>query len=347
MSPEQYEGLDPTYQSDIYSLGVVLYEALTGQLPFGPQPSSDLWRFYSQSHLYAPVVPIGSLRTDVPAWLEEVVLICLAKDPLARFANGQALVDYLAGRHVSAQSSSAQPVPGLTLPAPEWAVKNQPVPAANQPVDAPRGAPSIPPANAQTAHRVEPPPVTRHAPSVKPKGKGSRFVGIGLLLLGLAAGTYWLFSSSGSGGEEGIKQARALQQAGQYTEAAEIYQRLIDQGEPSAYKPLFRLYMGGHVGGEERCRKAFDLLRAAADADDYQACNLLGYVYEYGEYINRETGAVICRYEPNAKLAFEYVQKAAMGGNIEAMRQLATYYQRGFGTDADEQQAAYWRQKMP
>lgn len=349
MSPEQYEGLDPSYQSDIYSLGVVLYEALTGELPFGPQPSSDLWRFYSQSHLHASVVPISSLRTDVPAWLEEVVLICLAKDPLARFANGQALVNYLASRVVSPESSSNQPTPqpvaGLTLPAPEWAVRKRPGPAQNEPIDVPRIASSMPPPSPQAAPRYEPPPVTRPQPSAKP-GRGSRrLVGIGLLLLGIAAGAYWLLSS-GSVGED-IKQARALEQAGQYSQAAAIYQRLIDQGDPSAHKPLFKMYMGGHIGGEQRCRKAFDLLKAAADADDYQACNVLGYVYEYGEYINRETGKVICQYEPNAELAFQYVQKAATAGNVEAMRQLATYYERGFGTAVDEQQAAHWREKEP
>ena len=346
MSPEQYEGLDPSYQSDIYSLGVVLYEALTGQLPFGPQPSSDHWRFYSQSHLHAPVVPIGSLRTDVPLWLEEVVLICLDKDPLARFANGQALVSYLVSRGVSPESSSSQPVAGLTLPAPEWAVRRQPGPTTNQPTDTLGVAPSMPPTNPQATPRYETPPVAGPTPPAKPeRGSRRRLVGIGLLLLGLAAGAYWLLSS-GSVGED-IKQARVLEQDGQYNQAAEIYQRLIDQGDPSAYKPLFALYMDGHIGGEQRCRKAFDLLRAAADADDYRACNVLGYVYEYGEYINRETGQVTCQYEPNAGLAFQYVQKAAMGGNMEAMRQLATYYERGFGTGVDEQQAAYWRQKEP
>ena len=343
MSPEQYEGLDPSYQSDIYSVGVVLYEALTGQLPFGPQPSSDLWRFYSQSHLHAPVVPIVSLRTDVPTWLEEVVLICLAKDPRARFANGQALVNHLTSRGIPPESFSSQPVAGLTLPGPEWAARKQPGPATNQPIDVPRVAPSMPPPNPQAAPRYEPPPVTRPKPPAKP-GRGSRrLIGIGLLLLSMAAGAYWLLSS-GSVGED-IKQARALEQDGQYSQAAAIYQRLIDQGDPSAYKPLFTLYMEGHIDEEQRCRKAFDLLRAAADADDYQACNVLGYVYEYGEYINRETGQVICQYEPNAGLAFQYVQKAAMAGNVEAMRQLATYYGRGFGTAVDEQQAAYWRQK--
>ena len=345
MSPEQYEGFDPSYQSDIYSVGVVLYEALTGQLPFGPQPSSDLWRFYSQAHLHAPVVPIGSLRSDVPAWLEEVVLRCLAKDPQARFANGQALVSHLASKGVSAEPFVSPPVAGSTLPAPDWAVRNQSGAATNGRADAPPAAPSGALTKPPAAPQYAPPPVTRPAPPVQPSRGARLLVGLVLLLLGMAAGAYWLWSP-GSGGED-IKQARALEQDGRYSQAAAIYQRLVDQGDPAAYKPLFTLYMNGHIGGEARCRKAFDLLRAAADGDDYQACNVLGYVYEYGEYLNQKTGKVLCPYEPNAGLAFQYVQKAAMAGNVEAMRQLATYYERGFGTAVDEQQATYWRQKEP
>ena len=356
MSPEQYEGLDPSYQSDIYSLGVVIYEALTGQLPFGPEPSNDHWRFYSHSHLHSAVIPVRSLRPEVPPWLAETVQVCLAKDPFARFSDGQVLVSHLDAKRTLSQSSPAvptrEPVAGQTLPAPEWARGQRPTPSRTEPFVVP---PVIPPksaANYRMSGNQERPP--SDSPT-QTRRWGRRIIGVLLLVLGLGAVVYWLTRSNGTqprtvsgsvdAGDETMSQASAFQRAGQYSQAAEIYQRLIDQGDPAAYKPLFKLYMGGRVGGEDRCQKALTLLQAAADANDYQACNLLGYVYEYGEYINRGTGKVICRYEPDAELAFEYVQKAAVGGNQEAMRQLAMYHQRGFGTVANEQEAAHWREE--
>ncbi len=80
ISPEQAEGTPATQASDIYSLGVVLYECLAGARPFG----GDTPISTALAHLRAEPPP---LPDQVPAHLREVVATALAKDPAQRFSS--------------------------------------------------------------------------------------------------------------------------------------------------------------------------------------------------------------------------------------------------------------------
>jgi serine/threonine protein kinase len=87
MSPEQFDGQDVDERSDLYSLGVVLFEMLTGRLPFiGQTPIAVAMKHKTE----APPSP-RSLRREVPAWLDRAVLKCLEKDPRDRFATAAEL----------------------------------------------------------------------------------------------------------------------------------------------------------------------------------------------------------------------------------------------------------------
>lgn len=91
MSPEQAEGIDLTGSSDIYSLGVVIYEMLTGNPPF--LANNPIAVAYKQVHEYPPA-PSGA-RPDCPKRLELIVLKCLKKDPKERYQKVDELLEDL------------------------------------------------------------------------------------------------------------------------------------------------------------------------------------------------------------------------------------------------------------
>ena len=84
MSPEQVVGKDLGPRSDIYSLGAVMFELLTGQQLFKAEKVKELFRAVIKD--MAP--PLRSIRSDLPKELELAVARCLAKNPRQRYASG-------------------------------------------------------------------------------------------------------------------------------------------------------------------------------------------------------------------------------------------------------------------
>ena len=88
MAPEQVQGETLTPQADIYSLGVLLFEMLSGQHPFRGSSTAELFI----KHLTAPLPLLGEIRPDLPAELDRIIERATAKDPAARYADAMALV---------------------------------------------------------------------------------------------------------------------------------------------------------------------------------------------------------------------------------------------------------------
>jgi serine/threonine-protein kinase len=83
MSPEHANGSEVTTRSDVYSLGIVLYQLFTGRLPF----AADNFLRLVTMHCNEKPAPLRAVDPSIPAELEKIVLRALEKDPRKRHAN--------------------------------------------------------------------------------------------------------------------------------------------------------------------------------------------------------------------------------------------------------------------
>ena len=93
MSPEQVKSKPVDVRSDVYSLGVVMYEMLAGHPPFDGANMPEIARH----HLNTPPPPLGQIRSDLPPGLEKVVMRCLEKLPEDRFVSMDEVLGALSG----------------------------------------------------------------------------------------------------------------------------------------------------------------------------------------------------------------------------------------------------------
>jgi serine/threonine-protein kinase len=87
MAPEQIQGHQVDQRADIYSLGVTLYEMVTGRVPFEKPKDSDSDYQVLRAHIEEPPLPPSRLVATIPAFVEAAILKAMAKRPDERFAS--------------------------------------------------------------------------------------------------------------------------------------------------------------------------------------------------------------------------------------------------------------------
>jgi len=186
MSPEQAQGAVLTPASDLYSLAVILYEVLTGKLPFDGKGAMD----YIQLHVNGRPIPLSERVPGLrfPPLLDQVMARALEKKPQDRFASA---ADFALALKAVADGKTALPrelmprtdVPDTTLAmpfAPGKVPPAAPSSAAAQRPGAPGAGPSVPPAGSSVSQWPT-------SPTQRPQSLGM-LVTVAVLCLALGAG---------------------------------------------------------------------------------------------------------------------------------------------------------------
>jgi eukaryotic-like serine/threonine-protein kinase len=160
MSPEQIQGGAVDARSDIYSMGIALYEIVTGKQPFKRDSDFAIMAAHMKEMPQRPI----ELRPDMPQGLNDIILMAIAKDPAQRFQTADAFRGALGSVRESLGMGSQAGIPAMpSAPPPAWT----PTPAVAQPGTsaAPPKMPTQPVPQQPTAYQMPPTVIVAAQPS--------------------------------------------------------------------------------------------------------------------------------------------------------------------------------------
>jgi serine/threonine-protein kinase len=221
MSPEQIRGEPVDGRSDIYALGVIMYEMLLGKVPFDRPNSVNI--LMAHVHEAPPPMQEANAGAKVPALLETIVMRCMAKSPDDRYASMDELL--VALKQTANDSGLAVSISGEQAVSGEFAVTQTDTGSypPRAPSDAPRAA--VTPSDGHGSHSGTPSGgIAVHEVPSPSEGKGKWLVLV-LLAAAVVAGVV-LALSRGDGADELARAAEPVQAPAE-TEPVPVVQRVI------------------------------------------------------------------------------------------------------------------------
>lgn len=189
LSPEQARGAPVTAASDLYSAGVVLYEMLTGKVPFSGDSAIEI----AMKHVTELPSPPSQLRSEIPHELDQIVLRALAKDPEDRYQTAEEMIEDLERVEAGLPISRATSTAATALLAGPVIGEATEVLSAESPTRV--VPPPLPPPSAPRRPPPDYPPPGR--PYDEPPRKRRRWVPwllVALLLAAAAVAGWWVYS---------------------------------------------------------------------------------------------------------------------------------------------------------
>ncbi len=178
-SPEQAAGEPPTPASDVYAIGVIMFEMLTGQLPFTAESPTAL----ALKHIQETPPKVGDLNPEVPEQLELIVDKVLAKEPAGRYRTAGQL-----GRVLTSYRSSSQAETGPIAPVTAAALAASTAPISEQHTQIfPQPQRDLPPAGAQPEKTISSQQTAVYEGPSPQEEQASDWMAIGLGLVALVA----------------------------------------------------------------------------------------------------------------------------------------------------------------
>ncbi len=287
VSPEQAQGKELGAASDIYSLGIVMYEAVTGKLPFEGQDAVSV----AVKQVNEIPAPPSSINPNIDPTLELIIMKALEKDPSNRFTDASemrhALNDYLAGRPVNIGDVSSMPTTVMgaaagasTTVMPRSAAAATPGATTAMPAQQGRGAN---PAAANYSAADE---------SSKPKGNRNKIIAGVVAVIAIIAIAAGVFALMNSGAEmvdvpkvagETTQQATADLQAAGFVvgETTEVFNSEVEEGKVVSTDP---------EGGMKAEKGSTVSLTVSKGTETVKVPNLLGKTAEEAQSALEEVG---------------------------------------------------------